>query len=254
MTDTEVKEILRLYRPGTADGADPAFAEALASCEGNAELKKWLAEHCALYSAMRAKFKQIAVPEGLKEQIIAERKAHTSKVPVWQKAVILVGAAAAVLTVLSQFQPPPKERHDFATYRDWMVGNTLRGYTTMDTNTSDLDSIRAFLTQKKDIADYALPANLQKNAKPAGCVATEWQGKRVSMICFQTGRPLKPGLPSDLWLFVIDRSSATDPPTSPKPVVNQGPQAGVVTASWTIGNKSYVLATEGDKKFLEQFL
>ena len=30
MTDSEAKEILKLYRPGTADADDPAFAEALA--------------------------------------------------------------------------------------------------------------------------------------------------------------------------------------------------------------------------------
>jgi len=95
---------------------------------------------------------------------------------------------------------------------------------------------------------------LQKNAKAAGCVATTWQGKNVSMICFQTGRPLKHGFPSDLWLYVIDRSSASSPPSSAKPVLNVGPEPGFITASWTIGNRSYVLATEGDQKFLEQFL
>jgi hypothetical protein len=255
MTYSEAKEVLKLYRPNTADSADPSFAEALALCESDAELKKWFEDHCALYSAMRAKFKQIAVPEGLKEQIIAERKVHTTTVPAWQKAVLALGAVAAIVTIFLQFPIfAPREPHDFATYRNWMVGNTLRGYQHMDTNTSDLDSIRAFLAQKDHIADYALPVNLQKNATPAGCVATEWQGKSVSMICFQTGRKLRPGLPSDLWLYVIARSSASSPPSSAKPVLNVGPEPGYVMASWTVGNRSYVLATQGDQKFLEQFL
>jgi hypothetical protein len=255
MTYSEAKEVLKLYRPNTADSADPSFAEALAICEHDAELKKWFEEHCALYSAMRAKFKQIAVPEGLKEQIIAERKVHTSAVPVWQKAVLALGAVAAVVTIFLQFHPfEPGERHDFAAYRDRVVGDTVRGYGMMDTNTSDVDAIRKFLAQKEDIADYDLPMNLQKNAKAAGCVAMKWQGKNVSMICFQTGRPLTRGHPSDLWLYVIDRSSASSPPSSAKPDLKVGPVPGVVTASWTVGNRSYVLATEGDQKFLEQFL
>ena len=257
MTDSEVKEVLRLYRPGTADAADPSFAEALSRCERDAELKKWFEEHCALYSAMRAKFKQIAVPEGLKEQIIAERKLHTSTVPVWQKGVLLAGTLAVIALVFFQISErwQPREPHDFAYFRDSMVGNTLRGYGAMDINTNDLDAIRQYLAQKSDISDYALPMNLQKNAKPAGCVAITWQGKNVSMICFQTGRPpFKPGMPSDLWLFVIDHSATSDSPGDSKPVLNEGPEPGFVTASWTNGNRSYVLATKGDRKLLEQFL
>jgi hypothetical protein len=256
MTDIEAKEILRLYRPGTADSADPTFAEALVSCERSAELKKWFAEHCALYSAMRAKFKQIAVPEGLKEQIIAERKVRTSTVPVWQKAVLAVGAVAVVALVFFEVYSnwKPSEPHDFKYFSDSIVGNTIRGYGTMDIYTNDLNVIRQTLAQSNSVADYVLPQNLEKNAKAAGCVATTWQGKKVSMLCFQTRRPLKPGHPSDLWLFITDQSSATGSPANPKPVIKDGPEPGYVTASWTIGNRTYILATEGDQKFLEQFL
>ena len=256
MTYSEAKEILKLYRPGTADTVDPTFADALAQCERDAELKTWFEEHCALYAAMRAKFKQIAVPEGLKEQIIAERKVHTSAVPGWQKAVLAIGALAAIALVIFEISTTwkPKEPHDFATYRDTMVGNTIRGYARMDIYTNDLNVIRQTLVQSDSVADYVLPQNLEKNAKAAGCVATKWQGKKVSMICFFTGRPLKHNLPSDLWLFVTDQSSATGSPANTKPEVKEGSEPGYVTASWTIGNRTYVLATEGDKKFLEQFL
>lgn len=259
MTDIEAKEILKLYRPGTADTSDPAFAEALAQCERDAQLKKWFTEHCALYSALRAKFREIQVPEGLREQIIAERKAHTRIVPLWQKAVLLAGAAAAVALIVFEIQSTwqPRERHDFAAFRDHMVGNIARGYASMDTNSSDSKAIRQFLAQKGDIADYELPKNLEKNAKPAGCVATiTWRGKKVSMICFLTGRPLKAKFPSDLWLFVTDRSTMPDPPTATAttPAFKDLPRLGVSTASWTVGNRIYVLATEGDKELLSQFL
>ena len=256
MTDSEAKEMLRLYRPGTADSADPDFAEALASCERSPELKKWFAEHCALYSAMRAKFREIAVPEGLKEQIIAERKVHAGTVPVWQKAVLVVGAVAAIALICFEVSSNwrPRERHDFATYSGYMVGYAARSYGRMDIYTNDLNVIRQTLAQSSSVADYVLPPNLEKNAKPAGCVATTWQGKKVSMICFQTGRPLKPGQPSDLWLYVTDKSSASGSPANTKPVLKNGAEPGYVIATWTVGNRTYLLATQGDTKFLEQYL
>ena len=115
MTNDQAKETLQLYRPGTADAVDPTFAEALELCERDPELKKWFVNHCALYAALRSKFKQIAVPEGLKEQIIAERRVHTTT-PLRQKAVILAGAVAAVVMVAFNLiqNHRPSERHDFA--------------------------------------------------------------------------------------------------------------------------------------------
>jgi hypothetical protein len=251
MTSSEAKEILMLYRPGTADATDPTFTEALALCERDEELKNWLARHCALYTALRSKFKQIAVPPGLKEQIIAERQVHV--VPIWQKAVLAVGAVAAVvmviLAVLPSFQA--RERHDFAAYRDYMGSLAERGYY-MDTNTSNLNQIRSFLAQKQAIADYVLPENLQKNARPAGCLATTWQGKPVSMICFQTGRPMQAPRVSDLWLFISDQTIASGAPKASTPTIEKA--NGMITASWTVGNRTYVLATEGDASLLSKFL
>lgn len=251
MTSEQAKEILMLYRPGTADAADRAFAEALALCERDEELKAWFDGHCSLYTALRSKFKQIAVPAGLKEQIIAERRVHT--VPLWQRAVLAAGAVAVLALILLNVLPSiqPRERHDFAAYRDYMGSVAQRGYY-MDTNTSDLDQIRLFLTQKQAIADYVLPENLQKNARAAGCVATTWQGKPVSMICFQTGRPLPGARVSDLWLFVSDRAVAPDAPKASTPTIEKA--NGLITASWTIGNRTYVLATEGDAALLGKFL
>ena len=40
-----------------------------------------------------------------------------------------------------------------------------------------------------------------------GCAIEGWQNAKVSMICFRTGKPLRPAEQSDLWLFVVDRAS-----------------------------------------------
>jgi hypothetical protein len=251
MTNEQAKQVLQLYRPGTADATDPAFAEALAACEHDAELKQWFANHCGLYAAIRSKFKKIPVPDALKEQIIAERPVQ--RTPVWQKAVLAAGAVAmvalAVIMVVPTIRTP--EPHDFAAYRSFMGEFAVRSYA-MDTNTTDLDTIRLYLSQQKAIADYVLPENLTKNAKALGCVSTSWQGKTVSMICFQTGIPTDPSHPSDLWLFITDQTVAADAPKSGTPALVA--DKSIATASWTVGNRTYVLATPRDAQVLSKFL
>ena len=251
MTNEQAKKILQLYRPGSADATDPEFAEALAACEHDAELAEWFNRHCAVYVSLRSKFKGIPIPEGLREQIIAERP--VKRTTTWQKAVLLAGAVAVAVMAFNGFRESvrPAEPHDFASYRIYMASAAQHAYG-MDVTTNDLDQIRTFFSRKDAIADYVLPQNLQSRAQAAGCVATTWQGKRVSMICFQTGRPLAPGQQSDLWLFISDRTIATDAPQSNTPAVC--PENGLITASWTTGNRTYVLATVGDAPYLAKFL
>jgi hypothetical protein len=252
MTNEQAKQILQLYRPGTADATDPDFAEALTACEHDAELKQWFATHCALYAAIRSKFKKIAVPEALKEQIIAERP--VAQTPAWQKMVLAAGAVAvaviALITLKPYFKPP--EPHDFAAYRNSMGKFIGTGYYQMETNSTDLNVIRSYLAERKSIADFVLPENLQKSAKALGCVTTTWQGKPVSMVCFASGRPTDPNPPSDLWLFISSDDIATEPPKTSTPAFAK--LGDLITASWKVGNRTYILAAKSDEQFLEKYL
>src|SRR5436190_735159 len=74
LTNQEAKEALLLYRPGISDARDAEFVEALACARKDPELERWFQEHCAVQGVLRDKFRQIAVPEGLKEQILSERQ------------------------------------------------------------------------------------------------------------------------------------------------------------------------------------
>ena len=47
MTREEAQRTLLLYRPGTDDAAEPEIAEALAVAKQDAELSRWLDQHCA---------------------------------------------------------------------------------------------------------------------------------------------------------------------------------------------------------------
>jgi len=247
----EAKTILLLYRPGTADADDPQIAGALGLARQDPELTRWLVEHCARQEALRAGFRQITAPAGLKEQIISEQAAQ-EKVIFWrQRAVLAAAAVVAALVVLAPLWFQHRENEEtFAIYRSRMAGVALRSYT-MDLATNNPAQVRAYLAQNHAPADYVLPAPLEKTAV-TGCAIEGWQGAKVSMICFRTGKPLPPGQQSDLWLFVIDRSTVKNaPPMGSRQFVQVNK---LMTVTWTQEDTLYVLGMEGDEQTLQQYL
>jgi uncharacterized membrane protein YbaN (DUF454 family) len=247
----EAKTILLLYRPGTADADDPQIAVALDLAKQDPELIGWLVEHCARQKAVRAGFRKITAPAGLKEQIISEQAVH-EKMLFWrQRAILTAAAIVVVLVALAPFWFQHRGNEEtFAIYRSRMAGVALRGYT-MDLATNNPAQVRAYLTQNHAPSDYVLPAPLEKTAV-TGCAIEGWQGAKVSMICFHTGKPLPPGQQSDLWLFVIDRSTVKNaPPMGSRQFVRVNK---LMTVTWTQGDKLYVLGMEGDEQTLRQYL
>lgn len=250
MNRDEAKNILSLYRPGTADEDDPQIAEALGLAKSDAELAHWLEEHSARQKALRAKFREIAVPEGLKEQIISEQKAAERRRR-WQRSALTAAVALVGLLILSALWIPSRPADDtFAIYRSRMISGALRGYS-MDLVTNDATAIRAYLAQKMAPADYVLPAPLQRVAV-SGCAVQRWHGAKVSMICFRTGQPLPPGQESDMWLFVVDRASVKALPAMTSP--EAAPVNRLITAAWVQGGKLYLLGTSGDEQVIRQYL
>ncbi len=254
MNRDEAKSILLLYRPGTADAGDPQIAEALALAGREPGLARWLEEHCARQDALRAKFRQIAVPAGLKEQIISEQVVFARQKARREKIVGVAAVAAIALSLifLASFWLPQRmaAENSLANYENHMVRVALSGYA-MDLATNDPAQIQNYLAQRQAPADYALPAGLQK-AAITGCAIEGWQDTRAAMICFRTGKPLPPGQQSDLWLFVVDRASLKNaPPPGPPRIaaVNR-----LITAVWTRGDKVYLLGTEGDAQAIRQYL
>ncbi len=251
MNRDEAKTILLLYRPGTADAGDPEIAAALALARQDPELTRWLVEHCARQEAVRAGFRKITAPAGLKEQIISEQAAHEKRL-FWRRPAVLAAAAVVmVLVALASFWLQPRRNDNtFAILRSRMVGVALRGYV-MDLATNNPSQIQAYFARNQSPADYVLPAPLAKTAV-TGCAIESWQGAKVSMICFRTGKPLPPGQQSDLWLFVIDRFALKNaPPMGTRQFVQVNK---LMTVTWTQGDKLYVLGTEGDEQILRQYL
>lgn len=251
MNHDEAKDILLLYRHGTADAEDPQIAEALALAERDPELKNWLVIHCARQFVLRDKFRQIAAPAGLKEQIISEQAALEKMTCRRQNFALAAMAGLLLLVASAAFWFSQRDHDDtLAIYQNRMVGVALRGYA-MDLLTNHPEPIRAYLAQNHAPADFVLPAALQKTAL-AGCAVEGWQGAKVSMICFRTGRPLAPGGQSDLWLFVVDRASVRGSSAESAPQFSKVNR--LITATWTQGDKLYLLGTEGDEQTLKKYL
>lgn len=237
------KEILELYRPGSADDAEPDVQEALALARQDPELGRWLGDQVALHRAFQAKFRAIPVPPGL-EQSILSTVPRPGKVIRWRQPVYLAAAAALVLLVgltgLWVLSSRPEER--FAGFRARMVRTALRQYS-MDIDADSQDRIRQFLREKGAHADYELPPLLAKLPGEGGGVLS-WQGNKVSMVCLDSQKK------ADLYVFVIARSALPDPPPPDRP--NFAPVGRLKTASWSHQDKSYLLAAPDKPEFWQE--
>ncbi len=256
MNRDEIKHILLVYRPGTADAEDPEIAEALALVKNDPELSQWLEEHCARQNALRAKFRQIAVPAGLKEQIISEQAARARAASRREKVMgVAAGAVlvAALLVIGIFYFPRNGERpmaNNLTNYQTIMMSIASSGYY-MNLLTNDPAQVQQFLAKNHAPSDYAFPAGLQK-AILVGCAVQDWKNAKASMICFKTGRPSSPNQTSDLWLFVVDSTAVkgdADVNTPQFTKVN-----GLITATWTQNGKLYLLGTQGDEQTIRQYL
>jgi len=240
----EAKEILSLYRAGLDEASDPFFAEALAQAQRDPELGRWFKEQSAVDAAVREKFQQIAAPTSLPGQILAERKI-VRPAAWWARPTLWAAAAAAiVLAVLVGHLLQQPETPTFQSYRKNMA-KLVSGEYKMMLETNDLGAIRQFLGKNHGAVDYVLTKEMEK--LPAeGCALITWRGQRVSLVCLDRGHD------DDLFLFIVDRSALPDSPRSPSAQFAR--VNNMVTASWTLGDKTYVLASKGAEDDLRKFL
>ena len=243
MNSDEAKQILLLYRPGTADADDPAVAEAIACAREDAELAAWFEQHQAFQKAMRAKFRQVKAPEHLKFELLTQTKIIRPAVWWWQRPAWLAAAAAIALLLgyLAFWQRPYIPDH-FVDYRKMMVAKAESLYD-MDWHTSDMDKLRQRFAEKRAPSDYHLPAGLQ-NAQLLGGLKVAWRTHPISMICFRTPDN------TNVWLFVTDRSALKDAPQGRRKFDKVD---RLLTASWTEGDRFYVLVAPDERGFERKY-
>jgi len=240
MNREEAKEILTLYRPGIDDPSEPDIAAALDLAKEDAELARWFAAESALYKATREKFKEVAVPNELLGRLLSTPRRRAE----WWRSPVLWAAAAAILLFVGVMisLPSGEKGYTFGAFRSKMVRTAMRNYD-MPLMTNNLAVIRTYLTTNNAHGDYVLTPALAK-LPGEGCVIFPWHSRTVSLVCLDGGQG------RDVFLFVINRTAVADPPAD-KEIQTVGK---LPTAAWTEGDKTYLLATKGDERFLRSLL
>lgn len=241
MNNEEAKSILRAYRPGGPDAADPRFHEALEQARRDPGLAQWFAAERALDAQVAAKLKAaIQPPAGLKAMLLAERRI-IRPVPWWRQPAWLTTAAAAcvaLILTLSALWPGPRPGAELAAYRTAMAQILGGKLDRLDLMSPDLGAIRSWLAKTDAHGDFVLPGGL--GGKPSlGCRVLDWRGHRVALICFELAdRRLA-------HLLVIDRGALNGPASASRQFARLG---DLGTLTWSQGDKTYLLAGHGSSQ------
>jgi hypothetical protein len=247
MTPDQAKQTLLLFRPGTADAQDPQIAEALELARQDPDLGVWFENHRAFQQAMRRKFRQIEPPAHLKASLLIRDAVRPGVVAPrlwWRQPLLLALAAALVLLLGIAVLWLASPHHDqFANYRARMVSTALREYR-MDLITNDMRQVRQFLASRGAPANYEVTPGLEK-LQLTGAGFLRWRNEPVSMVCFNRGDNQM------LFLFVMNRSALKDPPAETPDLATI---ANLTTASWSRGDKTYLLAGPDEPGFKTKYL
>lgn len=241
MNSNEVKSLLSTYRGHRGAEPDEELSRALEQVERDPELRAWFERQQAFHRVTERSLRDIPVPAGLRDRILAERKV----IPVkwWLDPILWAAAAAIVVAIMLASRMTPTAETAFAVFRSRMIGTVLRQYA-MDVVTTNAVEVRQFLSNHQAPADYVLPLSLAR-VPMSGAGLLKWQGQPVSMVCFNGGRQ------GTLFLFVADAPSGmAGAPEQPHFTrVNS-----LATVSWTNQGKIYLLAAHGSEESLKKYL
>lgn len=186
----------------------------------------------------------IPVPAGLRDRILAQQK--IVQVPYWRtpRAIALAAALAFMATGLTFWITAPREDHTYAGFRSRMVGFAIRQYD-MDLHTNQLAAVQSYLAEKGAPSNFTLPTTLAATAVKGG-KSLSWQGKPVGMVCFGLGN-------ETLYMFVVEAPIPGNPTNSTSPP-QLAPFKGLATATWSSGDKTFLLAGEVPLEELERLV
>jgi hypothetical protein len=243
----QARTVLACYRPGLDDPRSEPFAEAMEQSRRDPELARWFEREMAFDAALGTKLRQAPVPMGLESRILAGRP-PAAPLAWWRRPLVVfvplaavVIAAIAVVTIA--WRTPAT---NFASYRGQMA-TLVAGDYKLDVEAGELRKLQEFFAQRHWPAEYAVPSSLQGYPLEGG-MAVEWQGRKVSVICFGA----EDDDSKDLWLFVTELDALPGAPSSTVPEL--APAGKLMTASWSSAGKLYVFAGRGDEQSLRKYL
>ena len=248
MNNQEAKLILQAYRLGGQDAADPQFQEALEQLKRDPELARLSLPLGSGLSRRMSKPKsrtQSKPPSHLKAHLLA--LGRISRPAVWWRRPIWLAAAASVvlLGVVATIWKSRSSAQEFPAFRQAMVQNAMQTTDHVSFETHDLTKIQQWLQDRDMNTNFDLPASLRGNSAE-GCRVVDWRGRKLTMICFVFNGK------DHLDLFVFDSTRFGS--FTPSQTLKFAQTEGFMTATWTRGNRTYLLATSGGEAVLRKYL
>ncbi|MFN2475369.1 MAG: hypothetical protein ABR526_03390 [Chthoniobacterales bacterium] len=246
MDEREARAILGMHRAGEAGIDQARLQEALRQAETDPELARWWSEDKELDLLIASKLVHTDVPAALKDRITTSVQPRPTIIrPNWSRAALLAAACIVALAVFfSSWRGPFQPAVSLADYRDEMVG-FIKVAPNLELESSDIARLQDFLAKAEAPAQFKVPAKL-RNYDPLGCRVLRFRGRDVSLVCFKLGGEKL------AHLFVTNAKTVRTGGSVSEPVY--APEEGWMTATWTEGDQSYLLAVKGDRAALEKFL
>ena len=234
--------ILASYRPGSHAVVDMEIGQALSEIERDPALKSWFEHQNAFHATIHRCFEESPVPANLPDRIFASSKILS--MPLWRRRPLAWAAVFAfvILGALLVTLKWPTSPNHWGKFRDRLVAWSSYEYR-MDIVTNQLAALREFHSSRNAPSDYTLPRGLAA-LPPLGGGLLTWHDHPASMVClnFQNREVL--------YLFVIESANVESAPPN-TPVFAK--RERFLTASWTDGTKSYLLAAPIGIGGLDQF-
>lgn len=273
MDRDEAKHILSLCRPGNhADRNDPVIAEALALLESDAELRIWFESEQAEDARIATAFESIQPPVDLKASILAGMRAHAanptegdtivafeepaeppqsrSQMPLW----IGIAACFAILFGVIASQQNVKQEPHLASLDTVVAGapdvvhflaqqiGSLTGPQDLDLQGQQIAPLRSHLTSLGAPTPNAVPGQLD-GLPTIGCVAFNYKNCKMSMICFKN---------DGVYHLITAQKENITCVTSAEPQYFE--VDGQAFKIWEEGDQVYIIAVQGTKENLPEFI
>ncbi len=246
MDRAEVRLLLSVYRADDSAAGGARLTEALAQVDADPELARWWKEEQEVDRIIASKLATTHVPAGLKARLLSAAEPRPSPVrPAWSRAVLLAAASIVALAVLfSSWRGPFQPAVSIADFRNEMV-SFVKVAPSLEMESSDMGRVKDFLAKANAPAQFTVPKKLQKY-DPIGCRVLRFRGEDVSLICFKISdaKPAHLFVTSPKKIGTVRRASA--------PVYAS--EQGWMTASWTEGGNTYLLAVKAERAELEKIL
>lgn len=239
MTNDEAQFILRSYRSGGQDAADPYFGPALMQARQDPALGRWLEREQAIDRAVAERLRQVEPPAHLRRTILAG--AQASRTPARRGPWLLAAALAAVLlavAALVRVSAPrelPLDRFVELAARDLAVNHRLMAH-------PEPNRVSAWLERAETRLGAGLPQSPDE-LRNAGCRAVTFAGIEVFEVCFDRI--------DGYHLYIARRQDVSGRiPEEKRFLVRDG----LATVAWADAHYVYVLATEAGAEALRRVL